>query len=102
MRDEMAKMRDEQKIKELLNSDRADYTAPPRAPRSEDQAAGIAGQPMQTRYVGPKEALMNRLESEESHAISRLTKLREIKLEVTMAGDRDCDLFERLASVLNY
>lgn len=47
----------------------------------------------------PREAILNRLEAEESHCISRLNRLREAKLQVVMAGDRECSLFDNIHGV---
>jgi len=49
--------------------------------------------------VSPREAILQRLEAEESHCISRLMRLREAKLEVVLATERDCMLFDKIHGV---
>lgn len=51
------------------------------------------------RPASPREAILNRLEAEESHMISRLMRLREAKLEVVMASERECALFDKIHGV---
>lgn len=56
---------------------------------------------MMASTQGPREALMSRLEAEESHCIARLSKLRELKLEAILLGDKECDVLWRLLSMLH-
>ncbi len=55
--------------------------------------------PMGIRAASPREAILQRLEAEESHCISRLNRLREAKLEVVMSRDRECALFDKIYGV---
>jgi hypothetical protein len=54
---------------------------------------------MTPNVLGPREAILQRLEAEESHCISRLNRLREAKLEVVMASNRECSLFDKIHGV---
>lgn len=57
------------------------------------------GQVMTPNMTGPREAILQRLEGEESHCISRLMRLREAKLEVVMASHNECSLFDKIHGV---